>query len=75
MRNVFDVAPLTPVEAFQIKAFLAEVARDGAPAPTDFNFLYLGVLGMGFSLGAIGTLWASRNRGGIRQDIVERGYS
>lgn len=73
MKDVFGSArPLTDIEQFQIKAYLADAARDGTPARADHDFFYAGALGLFLSLGAIGLLWSGRVHG-VRQRVVKRG--
>jgi mono/diheme cytochrome c family protein len=72
MKDIYAKKPLTDTEVFQIKAFLAQVAKDGAPVQADHNFFYLGVLGLFLSLGAIGLIWSGRMRG-VRAPMVKRG--
>lgn len=70
MRGIFADRPLNQTEAFQIKAYLYDASRDGAPPRGDHNFLYLGVLGTFFTLGLIGMVWSGRMHG-IRQALVK----
>jgi mono/diheme cytochrome c family protein len=73
MKDIYGKQALTTNEAFQIKAYLATIARDGRASRPDHNFLYLGVIGLVISLGGIGLLWHGRMRG-VREDIVKRGH-
>jgi len=70
MKDIFAKKPLTPSEQFQLKAYFWSVHRDGTPPETDHNFLYVGFLGLGASLGLMGAVWSGRMRRGIRQRIV-----
>jgi mono/diheme cytochrome c family protein len=70
MKDIFTKKPLTPSEQYQLKAFFYSVHRDGTPPETDHNFLYVGFLGLGASLGLLGAAWSGRMRRGIRQRIV-----
>jgi mono/diheme cytochrome c family protein len=72
MKDIYAKRALTESERFQVKAFLARVARDGTPASRDHNFLYLGAVGLLLALGAIGLFWAGRMKG-VRSIIVKRG--
>jgi mono/diheme cytochrome c family protein len=72
MKDIYGKQPLAPDEAFALKAYFADAARDGTPPSTDRNFLYLGVLGLCASLGTLGAIGAGRLRG-VRQSIVKRG--
>lgn len=72
MKDVFGSRPLKEAEAFQLKAYLADAAKDGSQPRPDSNFLYLGVLGTLVSLGAVGTVWRGRMRG-VRQRLVAGG--
>lgn len=71
MTHIYPRSPLREYEAFQLKAFLYQSSRGGAPAGPDRNFLYLGVLGLFGSLGIIGAVWSGRMRG-VRNTIVKR---
>ncbi|MCL2011425.1 MAG: cytochrome c [Cystobacterineae bacterium] len=63
MKALYGKAPLTPTEQYQIKAFLADVARDGSISNLEgTHFLYLGLEGMGLVVGLALILW-SRKRG------------
>jgi len=73
MKDVFARRPLTPEEAFALKAYLADIARDGTPPAADRNFLYLGVIGLFAAFGTIGAIWSGRMKGSTRAAIVERG--
>lgn len=70
MKEIFAKKPLTPAEQFQLRAFLWSVQRDPTAPQPDWNFAYIGILGLGASLGLIGALWSGRLRHGIRQRIV-----
>ncbi|MCL2177966.1 MAG: cytochrome c [Proteobacteria bacterium] len=63
MKLLYEKAPLTSEEQYQIKAFLASVSRDGTiPEPMETNFLFLGLEGMGLVVGVALVFW-SRKRG------------
>jgi len=63
MKSLYGEAPLTPEEQYQVKAFLADVARDGTiPEPTETHFLFLGLEGMGIIVGLSLIIW-NRKRG------------
>ena len=63
MKALYGKAPLTEDEQYQIKAYLANVARDGSmPRPDATSFLYLGLEGMGILLG-LAFILLSRKRG------------
>ncbi|MBI3071386.1 MAG: c-type cytochrome [Deltaproteobacteria bacterium] len=72
MNQVFAKRALTSAEAFALKAYLADVSKDGTSPTADHNFLYLGIIGLFVALGAIGVGAAGRLRG-VRQSIVKRG--
>jgi mono/diheme cytochrome c family protein len=72
MKDVYGKKPLTEAEAFGLKAFLAVSAKDGARPQPDYNFSYLGVLGLFLALGAIGLFWSGRTRG-VRESSLKRG--
>jgi hypothetical protein len=69
MKDIYARRPLRPDEAFALKAYFADAAKDGTPPATDKNFLYLGVIGLCASFGTIGAIWSGRLRG-VRQSIV-----
>ena len=63
MRTLYGKAPLTEEEQYHIKAYLADVARDGAmPQPAARSFLYLGLEGMGLVFG-LALILLGRRRG------------
>jgi mono/diheme cytochrome c family protein len=61
MATVYGAAPLGADEQYALKAYLAHLARDGAPPRRDRDFLALGLEGMGIVLGFF-TLRAGRGR-------------
>lgn len=73
MKNIYGEHPLRDAEAFKLKAFLYDSARDGTAPSLDHTFFYLGVLGTIAAFAAIGAGWQNRLRG-VRQRIVRRGY-
>jgi mono/diheme cytochrome c family protein len=74
MKDVYGKRPLQDAEAFAVKAFLSEAARDGTPPSEDHGFLYLGVVGLGLSLLTVGAA-GSHRLDGVRRSIVHRGDS
>ena len=63
MKALYQKAPLTEEEQYQIKAYLADVARDGTkPKPAEKSILYLGLEGMGLLLG-LALILLNRKRG------------
>lgn len=72
MKDIYGQQALSDVEVFQLKAYLAAAAKDGAAVRGDQNFLYAGVVGLALSLGAIGLLWTGRIRG-VRSAVIKRG--
>lgn len=73
MKRIYTGRALLDAEQFQLKAYLAATAKDGSPSGVDRNFVYLGVLGLFTSLGAIGLAWRGRARG-VREE-GNRGHS
>jgi mono/diheme cytochrome c family protein len=59
MQAVYASAPLEEDEQFQLKAYFAHLARDGAFPHQDRDFFWLGLEGMGIVLGLF-ALWAGR---------------
>jgi len=72
MKEIYPKQPLSPDEAFALKAYLAAAARDGTPPRRDPNFIYLGLIGLFAALGTIGAIWSGRLRG-VRRSLVQRG--
>ncbi|WP_224364405.1 c-type cytochrome [Hyalangium versicolor] len=67
MRELYVQAPLTDAEQYALKAFLAQLSRNGAKQRPDRDFFYLGVVGLFATLGFIGVV-----RGG-RKDVPPAG--
>lgn len=65
MTTVYPRQPLRADEAFAIKAYLAVVSKRGQGPTVDRQFIYLGVIGLFLSLGAIGLFWRGRGQGHI----------
>ncbi len=72
MKDIYGNRPLTEAEAFAIKAYLYSLSTNGDPPTADANFLYAGLLGALFALGAIGLFWAGRMHG-VRSHMTKRG--
>lgn len=53
MKALYAKAPLTEDEQFQLKAWLAQVSKDGTPPRKDRDFVWLGVVGALVALGFI----------------------
>ncbi len=70
MKDIYAKKALRDSEQYALKAYLYSVHRDGTAPQPDHDFLYVGFLGLGASLGLMGAVWSSRMRGGIRQRIV-----
>ncbi|WP_257455207.1 c-type cytochrome [Archangium lipolyticum] len=62
MKELYGKAPLTDAEQFELKAYLANVSRDGTPPRKDRDFFYLGFVGLGVALGFIGIVLGGRGR-------------
>lgn len=62
MREVYAKAPLTEEEQYAVKAYLADVSRDGSKPRQDRDFFYLGVVGLIAALGFIGLVWGPRGK-------------
>jgi len=63
MKTLYQKAPLTEDEQFQIKAYLTNVARDGTmPQTVGTSFLYLGLEGIGLVVG-LALVLLNRKRG------------
>jgi mono/diheme cytochrome c family protein len=71
MKDIYVRRPLAADEAFALKAYFADAAKDGTPPAGDSNFLYLGFVGLCASLGTIGAIWHGRLRG-VRKTIVNK---
>ena len=63
MHAVYGDAPLDASEQFALKAYFANLARDGAYPPRERDFFVVGLEGMGVILGLV-TLTNLRNRKG-----------
>lgn len=62
MKDLYGKAPLTDAEQYDVKAYLAQVSRDGTPPRKDRDFFYLGFVGLGVALGFIGIVLGGRGR-------------
>jgi hypothetical protein len=56
MHSVYGEAALEEDEQFALKAYLADLARDGAISRKDFDFLPIGLEGMAIVLGGF-VIW------------------
>jgi len=63
MKSIYGRAPLKDDEQYAIRAYLANVSRDGTPPRKDRDFLYLGVVGMLVALGFIGIVRGGTSHG------------
>ncbi|PTL77736.1 cytochrome C [Vitiosangium sp. GDMCC 1.1324] len=62
MKELYGKAPLVDAEQYALKAYLAQVSRDGTPPRKDRDFFYLGFVGLGVALGFIGIVLGGRGR-------------
>ncbi|WP_164021253.1 c-type cytochrome [Pyxidicoccus trucidator] len=62
MRELYAKAPLTEEEQYAVKAYLADVSRDGSRPRQDRDFFFLGVVGLLTALGFIGLVWGPRGK-------------
>lgn len=62
MRGLYEKAPLTDGEQYALKAYLADVSRDGTKPRRDRDFFYLGAVGLLVALGFIGLVWGPRGK-------------
>jgi cytochrome c2 len=60
MRELYAKTPLTEEEQYAVKAYLADVSRDGSRPRKDRDFFFLGVVGLIAALGFIGLVWGPR---------------
>lgn len=63
MQAVYAHTPLGEGERYALKAYLANLSRNGDPPRPQRDFVWLGLEGMGLVLGAFVLLW-DRSRGG-----------
>jgi len=65
MGALYAQAPLTEEEQYALKAYLAEVSRDGSRPRADRDFVYLGVVGLLAALGFIGIAFTTPSQRGL----------
>jgi mono/diheme cytochrome c family protein len=64
MKAVYGGAPFEDEERYALKAYLADLSRDGTPPRPRREFLWLGLEGMGIVLAALTLAWARPGRRG-----------